>query len=225
MKENIRGYSGYFITLEGGEGSGKTSHIPNMVESLRQRGLDVFPTREPGGTSIGEQIREVLHNKENTEMNPRTETLLYQAARAQFVEESLLPRLAEGTIIISDRYSDSTLAYQGYGHQRDISEILFLIKYATGGLIPDLTVLIDQDPKIGAERKKLNDSEMNRMDLLPPDFYERVRVGYLTLAKEEPNRWIIINGDQSKEHVFTDLQREIENRLALHGLLRPVVEV
>lgn len=222
MKENIKNYSGYFITLEGGEGSGKTSHIPNLVESLRQKGLNVFPTREPGGTSVGEQIRDVLHDKKNTDMHPRTETLLYQAARAQFVEESLLPRLAEGTIVISDRYSDSTIAYQGYGHQRDIGEILSLIKYATGGLTPDFTVLIDLDPKIGAERKRINNSEINRMDLLPPEFYERVRVGYLNLAKEEPNRWIVINGDQNKEQVFSDLRQEIENRLILHGLLSQV---
>ena len=215
----MRKYPGFFITLEGGEGSGKTCQIPPLVESLRQKGLRIFPTREPGGTSIGEQIRGVLHNEKNTEMHPRTETLLYQAARAQFVEESLLPRLVEGTIIISDRYADSTKAYQGYGHQRDIPEISYLINYATGGLAPDFTVLIDLDPKIGAERKRINGSEMNRMDLLPPEFYERVRVGYLNLVREEPNRWVVIDGNQSKDDVFADLKHEIENRLALNGFI------
>lgn len=103
-----------FITLEGPEGSGKTSHIPYLVEYFRERGRVIFPTREPGGTSIGEQIREILHDLKNTEMHPRTETLLYQAARAQFVEQVIRPRLALGEIVLSDRYYDSTLAYQGY---------------------------------------------------------------------------------------------------------------
>jgi dTMP kinase len=215
----MKKYSGYFITLEGGEGCGKTCQIPSIVESLRQKGLKVYATREPGGNFIGEQIREVLHNKKNVDMHPRTETLLYQAARAQFVERTLLPILEEGLIVISDRYSDSTKAYQGYGRQRDMREISMLIEYATGGLTPDFTVLIDLDPKIGDERKKANGSEINRMDLLPPEFYERVRVGYLKMAKEEPNRWVIIDGNQSKELVFADLSREIENRLALSGFL------
>lgn len=214
-----RQYPGYFITLEGGEGCAKTYQLPFIVESLRQKGLRVFPTREPGGNSIGEQIREVLHNKRNVDMHTRTETLLYQAARAQFVEQTLLPHLADGKIVISDRYLDSTLAYQGYGHQRDINEILPLINYATGGLVPDLTVLIDLDPEIGAERKKLNDSEINRMDLLPPEFYERVRAGYLKMAHEDPDRWVIVDGNQSRELVFADLQREIENRLTLSGFI------
>jgi dTMP kinase len=215
----MRKYPGYFITLEGGEGSGKTCQIPQLVESLCQKGLKVFPTREPGGNSIGEQIREVLHNKRNVDMHTRTETLLYQAARAQFVEQTLLPQLAEGRIVISDRYSDSTRAYQGYGYQRDLGQISMLIDYATGGVAPDFTVLIDLDPKIGAERKKLNGSEMNRMDLLPPEFYERVRKGYMKMVKEEPNRWVVIDGDQPKELVFADLKREIENRLTLNGFI------
>ena len=112
-----------FITLEGPEGSGKTSHIPYLVEYLREKGYTVFPTREPGGTSIGEQIREVIHDLKNAEMHPRTETLLYQAARAQIVEQTIRPRLADGEIILSDRYADSTIAYQGYGHQQDIQTV------------------------------------------------------------------------------------------------------
>ena len=110
-----------FITLEGPEGSGKTSQIPYLVEYLREKGHIVFPTREPGGTSIGEQIRDVLNDLKNTEMHPRTETLLFQAARAQFVEQVVRPRLNDGEIVISDRYADSTLAYQGYGHQQNLA--------------------------------------------------------------------------------------------------------
>jgi len=125
-----------FITLEGPEGSGKTSHIPHLVEFLREKGRSVFPTREPGGTSIGEQIRGVIHDLNNVEMHPRTETLLYQAARAQIVEQVIRPRLAAREIVLSDRYADSTIAYQGYGHQQDLEQVRGLIRYATGGLVP-----------------------------------------------------------------------------------------
>ena len=134
-----------FITLEGPEGSGKTSHIPYLVQYFREKGYIVFPTREPGGTSIGEQIREVIHDLKNVEMHARTETLLYQAARAQIVEQVIKPRLADGEIVISDRYYDSTIAYQGYGHQQDLEQVRALVKYATGGLVPDLTILLDVD--------------------------------------------------------------------------------
>ena len=143
-----------FITLEGPEGSGKTSHIPYLVEYLREKGYTVFPTREPGGTSIGEQIREVIHDLKNAEMHPRTETLLYQAARAQIVEEVIRPRLKAGEIVLSDRYADSTIAYQGYGHQQDIEQVRALINYATGGLVPDLTILLDLDVEVGLKRKQ-----------------------------------------------------------------------
>src|SRR6185503_34702 len=153
-----------FITLEGPEGSGKTSHIPPLVEYLRAKGDIVFPTREPVGTSISEQIREVIHDLKNVEMHPRTETLLYQAARSQIVEQVIRPRLAAGEIVISDRYYDSTIAYQGYGHQQDLEQVRQLVKYATGGLVPDLTVLLDLDVETGLKRKKQNGLEWNRMD-------------------------------------------------------------
>ena len=145
-----------FITLEGPEGSGKTSQLPALVEYLREKGYTIFPTREPGGTSIGEQIREVIHDLKNVEMHPRTETLLYQAARAQIVEEVFKPRLAAGEVVISDRYYDSTIAYQGYGHQQDLGQVRALVKYATGGLTPDLTILLDVDIETGLKRKTQN---------------------------------------------------------------------
>ena len=174
-----------FITLEGPEGSGKTSHIPHLVEFLREKGYSVFPTREPGGTSIGEQVREVLHDLKNTEMHPRTETLLYQAARAQFVEEVIKLRLDAGEIVISDRYADSTLAYQGFGHEQNLEEVRALIHYATGGLKPDMTILLDLDVEIGLARKT-NADEWNRLDAYTVEFHQRVRKGYLALVKSEP---------------------------------------
>ncbi len=202
-----------FITLEGPEGSGKTSHIPPLVDYLREQGHVVFPTREPGGTSISEQIRDILHDLKNIEMHPRTETLLYQAARAQIVEQVIKPRLANGEIVISDRYYDSTIAYQGYGHQQDLEKVRTLVKYATGGLDPNLTTLLDLDVETGLKRKKQNESEWNRMDDHEIEFYNRVRAGYLEMVKQEPNRWVVVNSDQTWEAVHEELRQIIMKKL------------
>lgn len=201
-----------FITLEGPEGSGKTSHIPYLVEYFRERGRVIFPTREPGGTSIGEQIREILHDLKNTEMHPRTETLLYQAARAQFVEQVIRPRLALGEIVLSDRYYDSTLAYQGYGHQQDLEQVRALVRYATGGLIPDLTILLDVDVEIGLKRKQKAD-EWNRLDAYTVDFHRRVRAGYLEMAGQDPVRWRVVDASRDWQSVQEELRKAIEGRL------------
>jgi dTMP kinase len=201
-----------FITLEGPEGSGKTSHIPYLVEYLREKGHVVFPTREPGGTSIGEQIREVIHDLKNVEMHARTETLLYQAARAQIVEQVIKPRLADGEIVISDRYYDSTIAYHGYGHQQDLEQVRALVKYATGGLVPDLTVLLDVDVEEGLRRKK-KDNEWNRLDAYTVEFHKRVRAGYLEMVKAEPKRWIVIDAGKKWDEVQEELRKVIEDRI------------
>ncbi len=201
-----------FITLEGPEGSGKTSHIPYLVEYFRERGRVIFPTREPGGTSIGEQIREILHDLKNTEMHPRTETLLYQAARAQFVEQVIRPRLALGEIVLSDRYYDSTLAYQGYGHQQELEQVRALVHYATGGLVPDLTILLDVDVEIGLKRKQKAD-EWNRLDAYTVDFHRRVRAGYLEMAGQDPVRWRVVDASREWKSVQEELRKAIEGRL------------
>ncbi|HNN14571.1 MAG TPA: dTMP kinase [Anaerolineales bacterium] len=201
-----------FLTLEGPEGSGKTSHIPHLVEFLREQGYTVFPTREPGGTSISEQIRDVLHDMKNAEMHPRTETLLYQAARAQIVEQVIKPRLADGEIVLSDRYYDSTIAYQGYGHQQNLEQVRALVKYATGGLTPDLTILLDLDVEVGLGRKK-KDNEWNRLDAYTVEFHKRVRSGYLEMVKAEPQRWVIVNSEQAWDAVQAELRRVILGRL------------
>jgi len=201
-----------FITFEGPEGSGKTSHIPYLVEYLREKGYTVFPTREPGGTSIGEQIREVIHDLKNVEMHPRAETLLYQAARAQIVEQVIKPRLADGEIVISDRYYDSTIAYQGYGHQQDLRQVRALVKYATGGLDPDLTVLLDVDIEEGLRRKK-KDNEWNRLDAYTVEFHQRVRAGYLEMVKAEPKRWAVVNAGQKWDDVQENLRGVIVKKV------------
>lgn len=203
----------FFVTLEGPEGSGKTSHISGLVEYLREHGYVVFPTREPGGTSIGEQIRDVIHDLKNAEMHPRTETLLYQAARAQIVEQVIKPRLANGEIVISDRYFDSTIAYQGYGHKQDLELVRALVKYATGGLTPDLTILLDLDIEVGLKRKKKNGNEWNRMDDLDVRFYKRVRAGYLEMVKAEPQRWVVVNSEQAWESVQAELRKVVLEKI------------
>ncbi len=202
-----------FITLEGPEGSGKTSHIPYLVEFLREQGHVVFPTREPGGTSISEQIRDILHDLKNAEMHPRTETLLYQAARAQIVEQVIKPRLDAGEIVISDRYFDSTIAYQGYGHQQNLDQVRALVKYATGGLTPSLTILLDLDIEVGLKRKTQNELEWNRMDAYTVEFHKRVRAGYLEMVKQDPQRWVVVNSDQKWESVQEDLKKIIIGKL------------
>jgi dTMP kinase len=202
-----------FVTLEGPEGSGKTSHLPPLVEYLREKGYTVFPTREPGGTSIGEQIRAVIHDLKNVEMHPRTETLLYQAARAQIVEEVFKPRLAAGEVVISDRYYDSTIAYQGYGHQQELDQVKALVRYATGGLTPDLTILMDVDIETGLKRKAQNGSEWNRLDAYTSEFHERVRKGYLKMARAEPERWVVVDAGREWREVQEELQKVVLGRL------------
>jgi len=181
-----------FITLEGPDGSGKTSHMQPLAEWLEGQGYRVQTAREPGGTLISEQIRNIIHDLENTAMHPRTETLLYQAARAQIVEQVLRPKLADGWIVLCDRYADSTLAYQGYGHQQNLDEVRALVRYATGGLLPDLTLLLDLDVETGLRRRQKSGGEWNRLDAYQLDFHRRVREGYLELAKQEPGRWVLV---------------------------------
>ncbi len=202
-----------FITLEGPEGSGKTSQIPPLVEYLRERGYTVFPTREPGGTSIGEQIRAVIHDLKNAEMHPRTETLLYQAARAQIVEQVFKPRLAAGEVVLSDRYADSTIAYQGYGHQQDLEQVRALVRYATGGLVPDLTVLLDIEVEAGLRRKTQSGSEWNRLDAYTVEFHRRVRNGYREMARAESQRWVVLDASRGWQEVQDELRAVVLGRL------------
>jgi dTMP kinase len=203
-----------FITLEGPEGSGKTSQLPKLAEYLRQHRFDVLTTREPGGTSIGEQIRSVLHNLENKEMNPRTEILLFQASRAQLVEQVIRSHLAKGGVVLSDRYADSTLAYQGYGHQIDIEPLRVLVTFATGGLKPDLTLLLDVDVETGLRRKELK-GEWNRLDAYDLDFHQRVRSGYLNLVQMEPERWVIIDASLEPGKVQSEMRRVVADKLQI----------
>jgi dTMP kinase len=202
-----------FITLEGPDGSGKTSQVGPLADYLCQKGYPVFTTREPGGTDIGDQVRIILMQLKNTSMHPRTETLLFCASRAQLIEEVIRPHLEKGDIVICDRYADSTLAYQGYGHKRDLSELRQLLNYVTGGLWPDLTLLLDIDAEEGLRRRRTGGGEWNRMDAYQLELHQRVRHGYFELVRQEPQRWVTINGAQPPEKVQETLRQVILERL------------
>jgi dTMP kinase len=205
-----------FITFEGPEGSGKTTQIQRLSETLIRDGWRVLATREPGGTRIGNAIRDLLLDPIHTEMVPRSETLLFNAARAQLVDQVIRPALSEGTIVLCDRYADSTLAYQGYGHGQDLEQLRRLINYATGGLVPHLTVYLDIEPAVGLRRKQhAGDDEWNRMDAKTLAFHQRVRDGYLCLAAAEPQRWLIVDASRSPEEVHQLIWKAVKERLAV----------
>jgi dTMP kinase len=202
-----------FITFEGPDGSGKTSQVANLAEHLRQMGHSLLVTREPGGTSIGDQIRAILSDLDNIAMQPRTEILLFQASRAQLVEEVIRPHLEQGNLVLCDRFADSTLAYQGYGHGVDLEQLRSLIRFATGGLKPDLTLLFDVDAETGL-RRRAKGGDWNRLDAYEVAFHRRVRKGYLELAREEPDRWVMIDAGQPPEKVQEAVRKVVLERLA-----------
>ncbi len=204
-----------FITLEGPEGSGKTSQLSLLSDFLQANGYTATRTREPGGTSIGDQVREVLLSKTNLEMHPRTEILLFQASRAQLVEQVILPRLARGEIVLCDRYADSTIAYQGYGHQLNLERLYTIVDFATGGLKPDLSLLLDLDVTVGLKRRRM-DGDINRLDDQVLAFHQRVRAGYHQIVKSDPQRWVVIDADRDFEVIQQELREVVIARLEKH---------
>lgn len=201
-----------FITLEGPEGSGKTSQLPGLAEFLRQQGYDLIATREPGGTSIGDQIRRVLFALDNKGMNPRSEILLFQASRAQLVEEVIRPALEARKVVLCDRYVDSTLAYQGYGHKVDMQALREIVDFATGGLKPDLTIFLDVPVDEGLNRRNKG-GDWNRLDDYDKEFHRRVYDGYQKLIAAEPGRWAVVNAARTPEEVAGELRSVVLERL------------
>jgi dTMP kinase len=202
-----------FITFEGPEGSGKSTQIKALAAFLVQRGYDVLVTREPGGTSIGDQIRDCLHNVDNTAMTGPTEFLLYSASRAQLVREVLRPALMAGRVVLCDRFADSTIAYQGYGRGLDLDSLTAVTAFATQGLAPDLTLLLDIDVEQGLARRVAGAEEMNRLDLETVAFHRRVRDGYQQLAHAEPGRWHTIDAGRAADMVQEDIRTAVLSRL------------
>ena len=206
-----------FITFEGPDGSGKTTQVRQLADWLRERGHDVVLTREPGGTDIGDQIRAVLHDPANGAMDARTEILLYSASRAQHVTQRILPALAANKIVVSDRYADSTLAYQGYGRGLNLETLRRITSFATGGLTPDLTLYLDITPEEGLQRRQSGGGEWNRLDAEAIEFHQRVRAGYLELVRQEPERWVVVRATCSVEEVQAEIRALVQARLGAGG--------
>ncbi|MGD9099220.1 MAG: dTMP kinase [Anaerolineae bacterium] len=209
---------GLFITFEGPDGSGKTTQIELLAAALRSAGHDVTVTREPGGTPIGDQIRAVLHDVGNTAMVADAESLLYAASRAQHVGQLIRPALAQGTIVLCDRYIDSTIAYQGYGRGLDLAALRQINAFATGGLKPDLTVYLDCPVEEGLKRKQramtLGEGEWNRLDREEIAFHQRVYQGYQALMTAERERWLALNASRPIEEIQEEIQKAVETLLS-----------
>ena len=207
---------GLFVTFEGGEGSGKSTQIPRLAARLRERGLDPLVTREPGGTPVAEGIRTLLLDPA---LDPTAvaEALLMEAARAELVAALIRPALEAGRIVLCDRYADSTLAYQGAGRGLDLGLLRQWNRVATGGLVPDLTLLFDLDPQLGLSRRSGAAGTPNRLDRESLAFHTRVRAQYLELARAEPGRFAVITASQSPEAIEAAAWAALSGSLASGG--------
>ena len=207
---------GFLVSLEGPEGAGKTSVLEALIPILEDRGIEVLSTREPGGVLIGEKIREVILDPIHTEMDPKTELLLYIASRRQHLVEKVLPALAAGKLVIMDRFIDSSVAYQGFGRGLDIEAIDWLNEFATDGLKPDLTLYFDIEVEEGLARIVANsDREVNRLDMEGLDLHRKVRQGYLSLLEKEANRIVKIDASLPLDQVIENTQEQLFDRMGL----------
>lgn len=203
-----------FITFEGGEGAGKSTAIKRIVEKLTSEGYEIVLTREPGGTPIAEEIRNVILDKKNTAMDPRTEALLYAASRRQHLVEKVIPALNEGKLVLCDRFIDSSLAYQGGAREIGIDNVYNMNLFATEGMLPDLTILFDIKPEEGLARIAANSlREVNRLDVEKLAFHNKVRDSFHELAKRFPERFVIIDASKGPDEVFEESYKAIEDRL------------
>ena len=204
--------TGKFITIEGTDGAGKSTQIAMLVKFLKNKGIECVVTREPGGTKIGEKLREIVLDPENSEMTYVTEAMLYAASRAQHVEEKIIPALKEGKFVICDRFLDSSLVYQGYARGLETEMIEKINGYALCGIKPDITLFFDIRPEVGITRKK-NMHDLDRIEQEKADFHQKVYNGYKTLAQKYPERIKSINAEKTIEEVHKQVVEEIRKIL------------
>ena len=202
---------GKFITFEGIDGSGKTTQINLLKAKLSQQGISTLILREPGGTKLSEKIREILLDRENINLSPSAESLLFVAARTQLMAEKIKPSLEQNQFVICDRYADSTVAYQGYGRGLNVKYLEELNKFATDSIQPDITIILDIDPKKAAIR--MASDVPDRLESTGINFFLRVREGYYEIARQNPQRCVIIDGSQSESEVFKLVLKEVNNKL------------
>ncbi len=212
---NAENRSGFLITFEGSEGSGKTTQISRLATLLNDAGHDVIVTREPGGTDIGEQIRHLLkHHSSGSEMFPETELLLFAASRAQLVREVILPSVEDGKIVLCDRYLDSTTVYQGVARRVPEDPVRVINDFAVGSIMPDLTIILDVPAEVGLKRIKTRASDLpDRMEQENIDFYRLVREGYLVLANSLPERFAVFDGTKDVLDLEAEIWDEVSQRL------------
>ena len=212
---------GLFLSFEGGEGSGKSLQAKRLADVLQRRGREVVLTREPGGTAAGERIREIVLHAQEITLSPEAQVLLYSTARAQNVREVIRPALEAGKLVIADRFFDSTMAYQGYGHGVPLGDIRAVTALACGDLVPDRTFLLDMPVDKGLARSGWRaQSKWDRFEVLDTAFHQRVREGYVRLAADEPKRWVVIDADRNEQAIAADVQRELHLLLGARAAAR-----
>lgn len=213
MGKAARKSTGLFMTLEGGEGSGKTTQAQRLCERLTAQGLDVLHTREPGGTLLAERLRSILLDHSTETIAPETEAFLIFAARRQHVEHVIKPALERGVTVVCDRFSDSTMAYQGYGRGLDLRMLRRMNEWATGKLVPQLTVLFDVPVAVGLRRRRGRAATQNRLDREAERFHRKVQAGFHALARREPQRIMVIDSSQPLDSVTRTVEELVMNRL------------
>ena len=207
--------AGLFITFEGTEGCGKSTQINALAARLQDQGQQVLQTREPGGTPLGEAVRNLLqHDEAGASMSPEAELLLFTASRAQLTRERILPAIAKGEIVLCDRFMDSTTVYQGVARQIDIQAVAAINRFAVGEARPDLTILIDLSPEVGMARVHArSDGQLDRIEQEAIEFFQAVRAGYLKLAESEPERFLVLDGSASVEVLEQQIWAAVQPRL------------